>query len=427
MYQSLEKIELKKKKLLQTVMQVMIMFSFITYVWDINSSNIFLKRATISVAIGFLIILIYLISNFKNIKNHFLYLINNNQSLIIMIVLLFVTVIFSDNKYKSFLEYLILVYLVLIFYLFVLTFSDSILKKWFPILILTALVTSLVGLYDLIAKNINIPTLFNSPNNYAQSGFRYFGQAGHFIFMFLTILIPLQFSNLNKYLSKFYKNLLVVVNFFSIVFLITTGKLSAIIGLFSGIVLFAIFNFKAVYKTFTLYFVLLIISYFVFNKVVPKMVNRVENRVQSRITNRVKGTPESDFIVSNFKSSIRAFEENPIFGTGLGAYQNVYASTEVHGTILKLLGETGLTGTIGYIIFIISILIILIKEKKYILNHYSNYIKLYIPFFIGSLVCWIYTYHLRKFEFWIVYATIIMMYTRMMNQSKIEEFEKKIN
>jgi hypothetical protein len=47
------------------------------------------------------------------------------------------------------------------------------------------------------------------------------------------------------------------------------------------------------------------------------------------------------------------------------------------------------------------------KERKN--NPYSDYLYNIYPFLLGCLISWIYTYHLRKREFWIMVGVLVIV------------------
>jgi O-antigen ligase len=414
--------------LVKLVLISSIFLSFITYTIDRQSSAIFYSRLTLSAGLGIMVIVFFsilyrrfLVVNWKKIVILF-------YQPLIMLFCFLIVLFFSLNKKKSLEEVVIVGFLVVYAILLIIIFKKTLVKELLPILIVTALTTSVVGLYDVIATNLGWFTFFNIPNYEAVAGFRWFGQAGHYIFIFLIILIPLKYTPLEKDLPKGYRKLLFPTIILAIIFLVTTGKIAAIIGFGVGVSFFIFLNFLKVYKDVLISLFIFLTCFFIAQKITPKVIENVVYRVESRITNRVQGTPEADFVVSNFKNAIKAFKDNPITGTGLGAYQGVYADTEIHGTYLKMLGETGLIGVFGYLAFMGSIIYMYYKATKVKNNTHADFLIKMIPFFIGFLVCQAYCYHLRKLEFWILYAVLFIAYSNFNPQIKIPQLnEKEIN
>jgi len=331
----------------------------------------------------------------------------------------------SLNKFSSIKELLIIAYLIAFAIMVFFVFKKTLVKTLLPLLIITAFITSFIGLYDVAAKNIGWVTFFDTSTNYAQSGFRYFGQAGHYILILIAILIPFKYSPLYKYLPTVLKKMLLSTIILSIAFLMATGKIAAIIGFVIGVLIFIIMYWKQVYKDVVISLVMFFGLFLLAKEATPKVIDRIVYRIESRITNRVEGTPEADFVVTNSQNAIKAFKDHPITGTGLGAYQGVYADTEIHGTYLKMLGETGLIGVFGYLLFMLSIVYILYKATKIKNNAYADFLIKMIPFFIGFLVCQAYCYHLRKLEFWILYAVIFIAYSNINTNLKLLNLNEK--
>ena len=124
-----------------------------------------------------------------------------------------------------------------------------------------------------------------------------------------------------------------------------------------------------------------------------------------------------------------AFEDRPFIGSGIGAFHGVYSTHEVHSTYLKMLGETGLIGTMGYILFMIFLLRLFKIGKYKKENPFSDYIMTMLPFLLGCLLSWSYTYHLRKREFWIMVSVLVIANycAKNYNKWRFEELQKNTN
>lgn len=419
---------IKSAKIIKWLITFSILTSFITYVVDSNSPNVFISRLTIPSIFGLVALCAFAILNSKNLLSNSKKLIIQFYAPLILLLGLSFSLFFSLNMSWTIKELLIITYLIFYAILLVLVFKNDLLKRLIPLIIITSLITSFIGLYDLVAKNLDWFSIFNVSDSYAKSGFRYFGQAGQYIQIMLMVLIPLKYSKLNNKLSKSNKNILSFVIAISIIFLLATGKISAIIGFLIGLFIFIGIYRKIIFKDVLVSLILFFLVFLIAKEIIPNTVERLTYRIESRITNRVEGTPEADFVISNFDNSIKAFIENPLTGTGLGAYQGVYADTEIHGTYLKMLGETGLIGLLGYLVFMGSIAYMLFKATKVKHNKYADFLVKLIPFFIGFLVCQAYCYHIRKLEFWILYAVIIIAYLNMNTTIKLPNLsEAKTN
>ena len=162
-------------------------------------------------------------------------------------------------------------------------------------------------------------------------------------------------------------------------------------------------------------FVILIVSGLIFliwqnlESLAPDVYARINVKIETRITNNLndENDLEDGFIAKNLKEALTVFNEHPLTGSGIGGFQGVYAYHEVHSTYFKIIGETGLTGVIAYFVFLILLVFNLLglsREKNE--NPYADFLWNLKPFLYGCMVSWFYTYHLRKREFWILFAII---------------------
>jgi len=397
-----------------------IFLSFITHpIDDPISGNIIFKRVTFSDIFGALAIM-FLIN--KLWRGFFLSLQIKKvyANAYLMILAFFLPILFSLNKTSTLIENIIVFFLITISILIFFTFKDNV-NIILKIIINTSLIASIIGLYEWFANLYNLPTLFPKKNHLSMvSGFRNAGQAGAYFQIMLSILIPLNFSKLKKYLPNKDKIKLTISIIISIIFLISTGKVSAYIGFIIGLFLFILINRKiSIIFSFAFISFLMLFIYFNISKIAPDFIRDIEWRVRVRTVDKINENPNNnnDFLAKNWGGAINAFTEHPLFGTGLGAFDGIYEDHEVHSTYLKMLGETGLIGTIFYSIFLISLIHIFyvsyLYRKK---NIYFEFLYLITPFMIGNIVSWMYNYHLRKREFWILLSTIMIIYYNAIKQ-----------
>lgn len=73
-----------------------------------------------------------------------------------------------------------------------------------------------------------------------------------------------------------------------------------------------------------------------------------------------------------------------------------------------ILAETGLVGSILYVSLMLSLTFLFFVKNRFGSNPYSSYLKNAFPLFVGMVVSWSYTFHLRKREFYIFLAIIII-------------------
>lgn len=385
-----------------------VFFSFITY--TINIKNLFfLKFLTLSEVFGMLAVVLFVVSNLKIIvafkeinivyKTSFLLVISFGVGLLV-----------TKELKSTLLAVMILMYLLLLSFAIYNTFKNDFLFL-VKIIIVTFLALSLVGFYDYFAVQYGLITVFpNVTNNCITSGFRYFGQTGDYTFMILTFLLPFQFSNLSSLLDKKWLFALRVAIFLGVLVLVGTGRVSSILSLGIGLFLWIIFtrNWKIIRK-YTLEIILFAIIIATAKYTFPEIYKNVTYRYESRISNRVDNSMEADFILDNFTFAIDAFKEKPLLGHGLASIANPTNNLEIHGTYLKMLGETGLLGTFFYLVFMGSILVLIYKRIKDKTSVSNVFFVNYLPFFLTSIIMWSYEYHLRKKEFWIILALILII------------------
>ena len=166
------------------------------------------------------------------------------------------------------------------------------------------------------------------------------------------------------------------------------------------------------------------IAYFGFEWARENLLS-VEWRLNKKITNNVIEKLFDTFLRENFNGAVLAFSDRPFLGVGMGNVAKIYtARHEIHSTYIKLFATGGILGSLAYLHFMSSWVIKMIKEA--LSNSKEGVFILYfIPFLIGLMVSWIYTYHLRKREFWICFALVafilhIAYVKRKLNFSKHE-------
>lgn len=401
-------IKSKFNYVLELTLITSVFFTFITYTININNLYL-LKLLTISEVFGIIAIGLFTIKNFKSILNF-----NKPdpiyKSSFYLIFSITIGLFISTNSKATLLGIFTLIYLALLSFVIFITFKNKhlILIKT---IIITVIAMSVLGFYDLIAIKLQYPTIFpNAEPALITSGFRFYGQTGDYTFAMLTFLIPYQFSNLSNNLSKIWQILLRVSTFFCFIVMIGTGRVSSIISLFIGIIIWLIYtkNFKT-FKNFKLEFIsliLFIISTFIF---FPYSIKEIISRFKLRLFERQENNLASNFFMDNLNFSIETFLNNPIFGSGIASVTNPINNHEIHGTYFKILAETGIVGFVFYILFIIAIFKLILKNIKNSNENISSFFINYLPFFIASIIMNGYLYHLRKKEFWILLALIIII------------------
>lgn len=363
----------------------------------IDNSEIILRRIAISDIVGILIIISYL---FKEVKRsvQFPRLVTNFILGTFFLMGCFSLGVFVSQKFLyTIIELVAILFLFSIYRVAIEEFNT---EKHFQILVQliigASLLVSIYGLVDLYFAELYV----------SKSTFRNRGQAGTFMLYFCSIISAYTLSPFFEKHDKRQKNFIKFTLVLSIIFLISTLKLAATIGIFSGFIFFLLFKKK--WKVLLGFSGVLAILY-IFPELFP---NRFYNIFVYSVGAKIDLLKEGNFYYDHYTAAVNCFLDNPILGSGLGGFHKVYHSHEVHSNYLKVLATTGIIGTIGYIFFIYQILKLFrntsIQSQD---NPYKKILASLFPFMIGCAVSWIYTYHLRSREFWLLMIFITICYS----------------
>lgn len=351
-------------------------------------------------------------------------------------------ILVTPKPFKVFFEIFVVTFMILLLTLMVDLYKT---KKHFlkllRLIVYTSFVASLVGFWDLIAGFTSLPHIFE-PRWYeldgtklskglvgeAKSGFRNAGQAGTYFMMMIAIMAPLKFSKLKEYLSRKERKVLNISLTLSIIFLVSTAKIAALLGLVVALPLYAIlFRKKTLMLSLVGFVALVLLIAPNLELIAPQFYNRFNRKLQTRVLYYVldeysdlKPKDSESFIESNYKLAYKAFLDNPLTGSGLGGFGGgIYDKHEVHSTPMKLLGETGILGILGYAIFMSLFLFHFVKAWNFSrLNPYRDYLINMIPFVIGCFINWGYSFHMRKRPFWFIVTIVVLAYTLMKEWEK---------
>jgi hypothetical protein len=267
---------------------------------------------------------------------------------------------------------------------------------------------SLICLIDFLA----LPGLISSRAlGGLQGPFRNTGQAGSFFSVHFAIIFSLLMANLVP--RRIIYTAATTLVFLALVF---TLKRASIASFAVGILLFFLFLFfsssirdKKIASIFLgVGSAALMLGYVLFEwalEVVPGLRWRLEYKFSA---NSVQNFSEG-FLAENIRSTYAALADSPLFGVGLDNVRDVYQSHEIHSTYLGVLAYGGVLGTIFYVFFMWSIIKSIYNEGRFKLhNPWSSFLYMILPLFIGQLIGWGYTYHLRKREFWILIIFIVV-------------------
>jgi hypothetical protein len=386
-----------------------ILVSFITRTFG-GEDGLF-SRIILADIFGFLALFIYIFfgNSFRTISRL--------QSSWILIASFSFGIIWSYFPIKSLFEIIILIFLVLLQITMVTYFnSKDRLQFLVRAFAWASLAGALIGLYDsLIAGSGGLPRIFPArARGEALSGFRNAGQAGAYMYLSCLLLFSLYSSKMYKIFTRNTQLLIATSLVISFLFFITTGKVAAYIGFVVSFFSYFIFkrNLKVLLSASSLIFVIGII---VINleTISPLLYNRLFQKVRTRVLEPAEGKKNNageNFIRANFNGALEAFSDNPLTASGIGGFYGRYDKHEVHSTYLKIIGETGILGIIGYCLFMFYFIkIFYISGIKNPNNPYEDILREMAPLILGCLVSWTYTYHLRKREFWIFYAIIIII------------------
>ncbi len=400
-----------------------ILTSFITRTFG-GDDGLF-SRIIVADIFGAIAILIYFIDGKKYFSS------NRINSAWILIAAFALGIFGSYFPLKSLFEVIILAFLVLIFNSIVSHYNTP--EKFTRLIIAFAyasLIGSAIGLYDIFIGGHGLPRIFpERASGEAVSGFRNAGQAGAYMLISIVTLFAFYTSTLFKLLNSNQRNLIRLTLIFSFLFFITTGKIAAYIGFLVSFFCYFIYkrNIKVLIGTIL---VASLIGFIVirFETAAPLLYDRLVRKVQTRILEPAEGKENnagSNFIKANFGGALQAFIDNPLTGSGIGGFLNRYGRYEVHSTYLKIVGETGMLGIIGYLVFMFYFIkTIFIPSKIQRKNPYANFLRELSPLIIGCIISWGYTYHLRKREFWIMFAIVFLAY-RLINVWKINDVKNE--
>lgn len=277
------------------------------------------------------------------------------------------------------------------------------LKTIFLILIYSCLLVSILSIYDYFAFNFGLPTI--SKQAYGvnfTSVFGPFQTTSSYIFSYLLILFPLRLSNAFYMVQDKHDRFLDLTLVLGSIVLLGTGRVSFLIGY--ALCLLAILLINRNKETLMLFGkILLGVMVFVGACYVfaPNVVDNLVYRFESRVFDRVSGTPEADFIVTNYKDTFTSFFDHPLTGSGLGAFQGHYSTIYPHGTYFRLIGEMGVIGLLGYFILIFVLFQNVMEYVKKSDFKKGRYVFQATLFLIGGSIAWGYNDHLFHKMFWV--------------------------
>ena len=249
--------------------------------------------------------------------------------------------------------------------------------------------------------------------------FRNTGQAGSYFGVFSAIAVAAIFSGVVK---KSVLNWIAVA--LIIIALIFTGKRASLIGfLFGGglLLLQLIFHAKKPkMKVIALWCLLgaAMMGGIAF-VVLLWGVDNVDGllwRLEAKFTAEGLTKFYSEFWSENISAAIEAFNSRPIMGVGLGNVVGHFHDFEIHSTYLAVAATSGLVGLLAVAFFFFRLTAYI--SVKNIDNQYQLFLYYFMPFWMGLIISWSYTYSLRKREFWIMIfvLTIVKLQSKQNNR-----------
>lgn len=312
---------------------------------------------------------------FDNKKNYFSFL-------IILIFILFLNTILSNEKYVSFLSALGIVRYFLIFLALLICFEHSkIFKKNF---FLSFLITLLFVIFDtyiqyFFKKDIFGYIVTSSHGNRLSGPFGDELVVGSFIskiFFIVVIYFITKSKNLYLYL----------LSFFSLIIVILSNERSASIMLFSSLIIFYFLWIKSFkYKILSVIGFIIIFFLLLFQN---KNLNNhfIKIPIKYFSDNHHK---------AHFLTGLEIFNENKIFGSGLNTFRYVCSNskyekiktkyvqnrcaTHPHNIYIEVLSETGLAGM--FLLISINIYILLYFIRKLLVSQLNDYDKAIFAYF----------------------------------------------
>lgn len=312
----------------------------------------------------------------------------------------------SPNFFDSFKYCIVIVYSFLFTLSVIIAFNNKDIRTMLSICCYSIIIASIIGIYDFMAFNANLPTFNKHPEpTQIISGFIHFGTTADYAQIMLSILTPLVATDFFIQSDKKFRRLVYLAIVLGIILLVGTSRISVIISYFLSLAVFGIMIFKKSNLKKVLQFATVVTATVgLLFLAAPTIFESFIYRMEVRIFARQPKTLAGDFFIENSKQSYATFIEHPLYGVGIGNSRVLVNELEfgVHGAFLRLISETGIIGTVGFIIFIGCIITFVLKNKK------QQYFHHFFPFFIGLLISCVYNILFFRIEFWLVIAILYL-------------------
>ena len=330
------------------------------------------------------------------------------QAFACLVLALLLGCVTSLEQSQTLIEILILCFLAVLCLAIVNTFTGLIdLLNLMSLLAAGLIVASAVGAWELFGPGLGLGSIVrDSPTaEVGIGGFRNSGQAGAYCLIVLTVLIPLRFSRLYGQLELWRRYLVTCSVVMGLLFLVSTVKIAAYIGLAVALGLYLVLSLVNRRWRNWIAVALVVACVGVAYEGLIRFQLKWNGWLEYKAETRSAELGGEGFLADNLSAAVQAFNDRPLFGTGIGAFEGHYGEYEVHSTYFKMLGEAGMTGLACYCLFMACFMRMFWQLGR-VEGVHANFLRQMIPFVIGCLVSWGYTYHLRKREFWIMISVI---------------------
>jgi O-antigen ligase len=323
----------------------------------------------------------------------------------------FISAIFADNILSAVIELAVHVFAILfslaMFNLLPLNYSTELASRITRSMLLGSGVIAVYGLVTLFV----FPDLNPAEGGLAGS-FRNTGQAGNYFLTFTTFGIA---AILSGFIPRtFFNSALVFCLLFA---LILTGKRASMLGLGVGLMLLVgtLMFFSGRKSDIRIGSVFVVLSFLIgicAFVVVSFALSNVEGalwRFEAKFTKAGLDNFSDGFYFKNLLAGVHAFLDRPVLGVGLGNIVGVYDEFEIHSTYLALLATSGLVGLMAYSFFLWFVL-----KSTFVVkwtNGLDRFLMFFFPLLLGQVITWMYTYSIRKREFWITIFLLAVLTT----------------
>lgn len=401
------------------ILFILFIFTFLSGItWTSGETGVGISgRLIVADFVGLVILLIF--GYFLCVKKYFHW---NNIFTIFVLFLFFnlLSLVISSFPEKGIIEYLthLFIFLVGISIYNLVLYQKPDLTYLSDIIQSVMLASGLIALVGLLQFFL-FPTLFSNSFGGLSGTFRNTGQAGAYFSIFICLGIA---GITSGFLKKSPFNLSII--FFLFLALIFTFKRAALIGISIGLLLLLIkfiVSSNARDKKYAIYF---ISSFLVFGFLILNLFLWAGDNIEGviwRSSSKFNSDTAEDFVegflAENIDATLRAFWDKPLLGVGMGNMAGIYTTKyEIHSTYMAVLSASGLVGFFIYIVYMFNIL------KKLFTKHRVKEVNDFLfnlgVLYIGLMISWSYTYHLRKREFWILLIIIllVMAYGKITNK-----------